>query len=127
MSGESFGRMRDAKKPACAGFSLGGPSRARTDDLSDAIRTLSQLSYGPLEPGQCSPELVVTCPPNLQQLVVPRGSKSETYLAVCDEIVGRQQVTAFAVRAVEAEQIELARLVSAIHQTVAIPTSGVQA
>ena len=27
---------------------LGGPNRDRTDDLTDANRTLSQLSYGPL-------------------------------------------------------------------------------
>ena len=27
---------------------FGGPNRDRTDDLTDANRTLSQLSYGPI-------------------------------------------------------------------------------
>ena len=30
------------------GHSFGGPNRDRTDDLTDANRTLSQLSYGPI-------------------------------------------------------------------------------
>lgn len=29
-------------------FHFGGPNRDRTDDLTDANRTLSQLSYGPI-------------------------------------------------------------------------------
>lgn len=28
----------------------GGPNRDRTDDLTDANRTLSQLSYAPIQP-----------------------------------------------------------------------------
>ena len=32
----------------CGDFHFGGPNRDRTDDLTDANRTLSQLSYRPI-------------------------------------------------------------------------------
>src|SRR5512133_1802255 len=59
-------------EPAVGGFG-DGASRARTGDLRAASATLSQLSYGPVVPAQCSAELEILGPVNAQPLVVARG------------------------------------------------------
>src|SRR3954464_10753673 len=97
------GRLKEAP---LGGFS-GGPSRARTSDLLAASQTLSQLSYGPLEPCKCSPELVVPCPPDPQELVVPRRHEPEMNLAERHDVLGRQEVAPFDLGAVQGERIEL--------------------
>ena len=42
--------------PSAMRFLHGGPNRDRTDDLTDANRTLSQLSYRPVYPVIIRPE-----------------------------------------------------------------------
>ena len=43
-----------------SGFFVGGPNRDRTDDLTDANRTLSQLSYRPIfEQGGCPAQMII--------------------------------------------------------------------
>jgi hypothetical protein len=113
------------KRPPCGGLS-GGPSRDRTDDLSDAIRTLSQLSYGPAQPRQCSPELVLTGPADPEQLVVPRGQQPEVNLPVRDNLVRRQEVALLSVLTVEPEGVELAEFVTPIDEPFGTTTACVQ-
>ena len=42
------GQTRNRRGKNHGDFHFGGPNRDRTDDLTDANRTLSQLSYGPI-------------------------------------------------------------------------------
>jgi hypothetical protein len=117
---------RERKKPPRGGFS-GGPSRARTDDLLAASQTLSQLSYGPVEPCKCSPELVLSRPPDSEQLVVSRRDEPKVDLPECDDFVGRQEVALLDVGAVEGERIELARAVPLIPQALGAASARVEA
>ena len=43
-----WGQTKNRRGKTTAISIFGGPNRDRTDDLTDANRTLSQLSYGPI-------------------------------------------------------------------------------
>src|SRR4051812_19525428 len=111
MTAASFSRMRVRKRPPRGGLS-GGPSRARTGDLLAASQTLSQLSYGPRQRRQCSPELELTRPSDPRFLVVSRRGEPKMKLTVREELSGGQQITVVRVRAIQGEGIELAGAVS---------------
>ena len=66
----------------------GGPNRDRTDDLTDANRTLSQLSYGPILPlfaGFCNKKLIFKFSDfrRIQRKTSPK-SWTETRRSMCD-------------------------------------------
>lgn len=103
-----------------------GPSRARTGGLQSARLTLSQLSYGPSEPVDCSPEFVVTTPTNTELLVVPGVGDPQMGLPNTCEVFEREQKALFELRAEDAVQLEFTGEVSAIDETIPAAATGVQ-
>jgi hypothetical protein len=112
----------ETKEAPDRGFSS-GPSRARTGDLRAASATLSQLSYGPEELGQCSSELVIARPLDSRDLAVPRRRESQLHARSENRKLLGQQVTALRRPTVRGDRIDLVLTVSTRHDPVwAAPT-----
>jgi hypothetical protein len=87
------------------------------------MQALSQLSYGPADSRQCSPELVITCPRNANYLVVPSRREAQLDGGTPDRQLMRKEVTPIRIRAVRRNRVNLVSLVVAVDQTIP-PTPG---
>src|SRR5262249_7494534 len=122
MTGTSFSWMRVRKRPPARRPSGGGPSRARTGDLVAASDALSQLSYGPLEPLQCSSELEIPRPVDPGPLVVAARLDPQLDGRPPDGHLGREKIRRAEIRAVGGDCIDLTYTVGAVGQ--AVPPSS---
>src|SRR4051812_42997602 len=80
------------------------------------MQMLSQLSYGPAKPLDCSSEAEIPRPPNAKLLVVPGGLEAQVNLPIRNELVRRKQEALIDLRAIQSEEVELALLVLAVDQ-----------
>src|SRR5207249_4230104 len=110
-------------RPARATF-LDGAGGARTRGLSDAIRTLSQLSYGP-SGAQFSREFEVPRPVDPQLLIVLGRREAKQDLRSSGARVKRDEVTAVNVGTIGSVGIDFISTIGAPENPMTIPTTRI--
>jgi hypothetical protein len=92
-----------------------------------ARHALSQLSYGPLKPSQCSREIEVLSPVNPLLLIVSRRSETKSNFLHSFRMSNRHEETPVKFQGVEREGIDLISRVKPADQTMAVATSSAAA